>query len=392
MDFIFYVAIFTPIIIAGLVMWLLHESITPLEALAQAVIPAIIVSLVWWGGRYSDTHDYELWNGEVTRKITEQQRCPIGWQDYTDGFCTEYTTRRVKDGPPRKVCSGEGKDKRCHAVQDYKTQYNYIYPWERKYWLDSNVKETFYIPRVDAQGRYEPPRYTSAYVGEPVAAQKSYTNWIRGASNSVFHEDGKAEEKYLNILPKYPIEVYDYYRVDRVIAVGNVSVPNYVNGLLSNLLKDLGPNKQMNVILVLVDTKVASEDFPYAVRRFWQGFKKNDAVVFMGVNDGKLAWAESMSWSKQSIYDITIRDSLSEGIGQPINFPNVINKISETAKAHYERREMKEFEFLKSQIPVPTWLTVMALVLSVGGSIGLVFVFHHIDLGTAFQSNRRSFR
>ncbi len=388
MDLIFYVAVLAPVIIAAAVMVLLRESITPLEALVQAIIPALIVSLVWWAGRYGSTGDYELWNGELTRKITQQEYCQTGWRDYTDNFCTEYRTRQVRDGETCTTYTDSNGKSRRSCTPKYKTQYKYIYSWERKYWLDTNVRETYYIPRVDPQGAYEPPRYTQAFVGEPVAAAKSYTNWLRGASNSIFHEDGKAEEKYQAILPQYPMKIYDYYNVDRIVTVGNVSKPGYLNDMLRVELKELGPKKQMNVVFVLVDSKIAGQDFPYAVRRFWQGFKKNDTVVFLGLDGDTLKWGQVMSWSKKSIFDVSLRDEINSRIDRPVDYVWILNRVTTLGKQHYERREMKEFEYLKSQIPVPTWLTIMALVLSVGGSIGLTALFHHIDLGGAFNTNR----
>ena len=40
---------------------------------------------------------------------------------------------------------------------------------------------------------------------------------------------------------------------------------------------------------------------------------------------------------------------------------------------------MKEFEYLKDDIEPPTWLIVLCLVLGIGGSIGVSFVFYKHD-------------
>lgn len=380
MDLILAIAIVVPLLVAAVGVLVFKQTITPIEAIIQAIIPVLLITLIWNVGRYSDTWDTELWNGEVTKKEVQREACPWGWRDYQDDFCTEYRTREVRDGQTcTTTTDSKGKTKRT-CVPKYKTQYSYIYPWEQKFYVYTNIKETYMIARVDAQGAVTPPFYNTTYVGEPAAARKSYTNWIRAASNNIFHEDGAAEDKYRDILPVYPNAVHDYFHVDRVVRVGGVNVPDTINTLLSDKLKQLGPKKQMNAILVVADAKTIGPDFAYALRRYWMGFKKNDAVVFLGVDGNTLKWADVMSWSKKSIFDVTLRDTLFAQVGKPVDYAGVVTSLSDVGMANYERREMKEFEYLKDQIPVPTWLTIVVLVLSIGGSIGLAILFHFVDL------------
>ena len=393
MELTLLLAIAAPILIALVVKFVFHETITITESLTQVLLVTAIIFGFWGLGRYSDTGDTELWNGEVTNKEIIRRNCPWGWNDYTDSFCTEYTTRRVKDGPPRRVCSGDGKDRRCHMEQDYKTQYRYDYPWEQKFYVYTNVQETFHIARVDPQGALTPPAYTRSFVGDPVAVPKRYTNWIKGAAYSIFHEDGAAEEKYVKMLPQYPMEIYEIYKVDRVVRVGDVTVPGFVTDALRADLKELGPQQQMNVIIVVADAKVVGQDFPYAVRRYWQGFKKNDAVVFLGVDGAVLKWVDVMSWSKKSMFNVSLRNHLADFTDKPLDYMRVLSYITIDAQAHYERRSMKEFEYLKSQIPVPTWLTITIFVLGLVGSAGLTWLFHSVKfdpIGTIL--NYRRFR
>lgn len=372
--------ILVPIAIAIIAKVFFNHSITLIEAAVQIVVIILIATGLYAAGRYSGATDYELWNGEITRKEIQRESCPQYWRDSTDWFCTEYRTRTVEDGPPRQVCSGEGEKRTCSWVQDYKTQYKYIYPWEQKFYLHTNVKETFYISRVDAQGAIVPPRYQSAYVTEPVAVQKSYSNWVMAASGSIFHEDGQVEEKYKDILPKYPLTLRNIYVADRIVTVGNVKAPFWLNDKLREDLRVLGPQRQMNVVFVLADADVVGDDFPYAVRRAWKGFKKNDAVIFLGLRQNKLVWQNVMSWSKKSIFDLSMRNDIAEFQGKEVDYRVVMASLMKHGIEHYERRSMKEFEHLKSQIPTPTWLTFLTIMLSVGGSLGLTWFFHKHDV------------
>ena len=53
-------------------------------------------------------------------------------------------------------------------------------------------------------------------------------------------------------LPEYPLEIYDYYKINRTIVDG-VTIPDKssYDDMLSELLKKLGETKQVNVPIVL---------------------------------------------------------------------------------------------------------------------------------------------
>jgi hypothetical protein len=81
------------------------------------------------------------------------------------------------------------------------------------------------------------------------------------------------------------------------------------------------------------------------------GFKKNDAVIFIGVNpDKSVNWAEVLSWSKNSIFNIELRDDIRAMKGE-LDLRSVILRLYHIGMDKYERRSMKEFEFLRDQIP-----------------------------------------
>lgn len=392
-DMIYLVVIAVPIIVALISVFVFKASITWFEGLVQAILVLLVVIGLWQVFRFSDTWDTEIWNGEVTGKQMAERSCPMTWNDYTDSFCTEYITRTVADGPPRNVCTttGSGKNQHtsCHYVQDYKTQYKYLYPFERKWYVDTNLKVTYMIARVDRPGWNMPPFYEETQKGDPASKRNSYTNWIQGASASIFHDDRQVEAKYKDIIPEYPIAVYDYFRVDRVIPVGVNLNTKVLSRKLSDALKDLGPKKQMNAILVVVDANKIQQDFPLALRLAWRGFKKNDAVVVIGVDGNSLKWVDVRSWSKENIFNVNLREEIAKGIDKPVNYDVVIQTLHDVGMKDFQRRSMKEFEYLKKEIPAPTWLTILALMLSFGGSIGLAVLFHAIDFNPFGKVNFR---
>jgi hypothetical protein len=316
---------------------------------AAVALSGLVTFGVDYIGSNAAAWDTETWNGSISAKNPEKRSCQTGWSRSQDSFCTEYRTRTVEDG---QTCSTD-KDGKQSCITLYATEYKYDFSWERRYFLESKNLNTYWeIDRIDRQGKSYPPKFEEAQVGDPTSITNSYNNWVRAASDSVFHEDGKLEDKYATLLPTYPQVIYDQYKMDRILAI-NVDIPNLkeYNRLLSVALSDLGPKKQMNAIIVLVDAAKAPIDYAYAVRRHWMGFKKNDAVIFIGVNpDKSVNWAEVLSWSKNSIFNIELRDDIRAMKGE-LDLRSVILRLYHIGMDKYERRSMKEFEFLRDQIP-----------------------------------------
>lgn len=365
--FLFFLII--PVIIMTVFAVLGGRNISIIEGIVQIIAPILIVSLIWGITRYGAADDVELLNGQVVALNAQREECQSGWRSSKDPFCTEYRTREVYVG---ESCSGTGKEKVC--TKQYDTEYKYIFDWERRYFIKTSFK-THEVRRIDRQGVNYPPVFLQTKVGEYAVVQHSYQNWLRAASNVIFSEDGGIEEKYKDILPQYPIKIVNMFKVNRIVPVGNVTVPDDLNVKLGQLLTVLGPERQMNAIIVIADAKTVGEDFPYAVRRAWYGFKKNDAVIFLGLNDNNLAWASVMSWSKKSIFDIELRDKILELRDQPVDYDFVLTNLNNIAMSSYERRSMKEFEYLKKEIKIPTLTLVLSAIISFFVSIGLGVFF-----------------
>lgn len=373
MDPIFLILCVVPLAAAGIQLVLRPATFSWREAVAQGALCTVLVAGVWQLGRYAEASDTEIWNGRVSATEAIQKDCPRGWVRSRDSHCTRYSTREVKTG---ETCTT--KDGRRSCTPTYTTEYRYRFPWERRYWVVSDdIDLTLEYERVDSQGAQVPPMFAAVTVGDPAAKTMPYMNWVLGASASLFHEDGAAEEKYAALIPSYPITIYDGIKVDRVVTVGRVRVDTAAwSRDLSNSLGTLGPQRQMNAVVVLTDASAVGEDFPLAVRRAWHGFKKNDAVIFAGVDaDLTLKWARVLSWSSASAFDNGLQNELLAHRGEELTSGIVNTALMEHAD-HYQRRSMSEFEYLKDSIPVPGWLYALIAILSIGGTAGLSFVFH----------------
>jgi len=336
------------------------------EVIVQIVITLIFISGLFAAGSYSQTVDVMFVNGAVERLEPRKRDCPWGWNDYTDSHCTKYHTRRVPDG---ETCTGTGKDRTCRT--NYKTQYNYYYDWERRYYAHSDI-DTFEIKRVDDQGVNTPPRFAQIEIGDPVTMQQSFTNYIRGASASLFLDEPQGDD----VVVAYP-KVHDYYKANRVIVQG---VP-FDSGVWRDWNEDLMKvntavaKTGANVIVVITNSNPSFADM---LARAWESHNINDVVVTIGTDGSNVKWADVNSWSKNKMVEIEIRD----GILDAGTLDHVaIDAIIENAVAdHFELQSMDEFEYLAAEIIPPTPVLYLAWIFLLLATPTITYVFNKYDV------------
>lgn len=330
----------------------------------------LVLSLIILAFTNYTQRDTETLNGFVTTKEIHHFSCPMN----TSNPCENGYDCNCHPVPYE---CGDGKSSRTCYREECDTCY--VYPWEQNFFVDSSLQgeRAYKISRVDRQGALIPPRWASIRHGDPVSITHSYTNYILSAADSLFAEDGQAEEKYKAKIPAYPQNIYDYYKLDRLVTVGNVKLDRKVwNERISTLLVQVGPRKQANVIVVVAEG--VDMDFANAVRRAWKGFKKNDIVVFAGVDAaGNMTWTRTMSWSKASIVNVKMDSDLLERFQgkplEPIAFTDIVKSES---LANFQRRSMEEFKYLKDEASLSTtqivWLSIITFILTLGITIGFM--------------------
>lgn len=331
------------------------KKVTLAEFVGQIVVQAILMSFMAWGISCSNTHDTEVINGVVTGKERDVVHCRHSYQ------CNCYTT-----------CSGSGKNRSCsrHCSTCY----------EHSYDVDWDVHTTiggFSIDTIDRQGLREPPRWTSTKIGEPVARTEGYTNYVKGSPDSLFRHQGLVE-KYKGKLPEYPLNIFDYWHIDRLITV-DVAVPdaNIWNRELERINGELGPKKQANVVVVVV--KNQPSDYFEALQQHWIGSKKNDVTVVMSVDDQmNIQWTEVMAWTKDKMAEVVIRDGITK-IGK-LDRVSIIEFLRSSVILSYDRKPMKDFEYLASTITPTVGQWTFAMIFGLVLSIGLGFFMLKNDI------------
>ncbi len=263
---------FVPVILIVTVMkFAFQRTISWSEAGIQFGVAIVLVFTIWQIGLHSRMTDRQFLNGVVT----EKERVSVS--------CTHsYACHCRRDSKGNQTCDT------CY-------EHSRDYDWMVYTNAIKGSDGQFEIARVDRQGKWTPDRWAVVRVGEPVALERSFDNYIMASPDSVYHTKSNN-----TALPKYP-SAYDYSRADRVLVDG-VTVPDLPvwNQRLTEILSVLGPSKQSNVIIVF--TKSPSAQFATDLRNSWLGGKKNDTVVVVGTpNYPQIAWVDVFSWSKSDL-------------------------------------------------------------------------------------------
>lgn len=320
------------------IVWVVATRIWPhhvtwKEGLAMLLIQSILMSAVYFGSMYGKGLDTQILNGQVTDKSSERVSCSHSYSCN----CSD-------------ICSGSGSSRSCTKVCSTCYEHSYDIDWV----VRSTVGSTE-IDRIDRQGTREPARWTAVYVGQPFAKESSYYNYIKASPFSIFNR--KEMESKIEV-PDYP-EVYDYYKINRVLDFkSDFKHDGLLNALLNEQMKTLGNEKKVNLVVIF-----HSQDqfFVEAYKNKNLGGKINDVTVMIKIDkDGVFKAVDVFSWSKQDIVNVKIRDALLD-VGK-YDVEGITRAIASNIKTSYDHRSIKEFEYLDAEVELPDWAVWFLLV------------------------------
>jgi hypothetical protein len=292
--------------------------------------------------------DVQILNGHVTDKLGIKRNCPDGWNDSQDDHCTNYTTREVVDYVEEVCATNSEGEEVCDDVPHFKTQYRYDFDWERRYFVYSTLKN-FEIPRIDAQGNKEPPRYTITEPGEPVSTRSRYTNYLLLADQNVINPALlKLPEEISKELPDYPANVYDYWRLDRFITVASTQDITKLNRQLAELNSRVGPLRQANVIVIVTTRPQAIREEIY---RKWNGGKKNDIIVLFGLRDNIIDWVDGITFLNNKGNEYLIA-GFKEFNGKEFD-NDVLPKLENMIVERFNREPMENIKHIADNYDLP---------------------------------------
>jgi hypothetical protein len=334
----------------------------------QVGITFAVLSVLFLSAGAFQLSDNKLVNGVVATLDADKQSCPSGWRSSRDSHCTEYRTREVYS---HQTCSGTGTSRSC--TNHYDTEYNYTYDWEQRYFVTSSIDTGYEINREDRQGVIVPSRFSEIQLGDPVTVSVSYSNYIKGASDSLFAE----EEPVENIPIAYP-SVRDYYKSNRVILINTEADSNLFRewnqslAVVNSAVRETGGN----AIIVLTDSKFS--DTPEALARSWDAHNINDVVTVIGRTGDVIDWVDSRSWSNNSLVTVEIENEIMN-LGT-LDSSQINDIIQTSILANFDEKSMEDFAYLADDIVPPKWAFILAGIILLIITPITTFLFHKHDI------------
>ena len=213
-----------------------------------------------------------------------------------------------------------------------------------------------------------PVAWAKAYVGEPAASSRGYTNYLKADPESIIRRNGVPDALVVQV-PGHPV-VYGFYKVKRLLTSGVKLTADLASRWelgLDELNADLGARHQVNVIVLV--TGVADPVYADAVEVAWLLGRKNDLVFVLGVDDGGVVlWARIVSISDVEVLRVEAREQLR---GADFNNPVAgLDILRNLVVQHFQRTPLAKYEYLataaKPSGGVLVFLYVFVIVLTVG--------------------------
>lgn len=347
------------------------SGVTWKEFLLQVAVQLLVAGTSTAVVSCVNTRDTEVWNGRVANKYSEHVSCSHSYP------CNPYP------------CSCDSKGNNCSTCWHTCYDHSYDVDWV----VQTSNGETVDIDRIDRQGLGQPPRWTAVQPGEPTSLTHSYDNYVKAAPGTLFRHQGLIE-KYASVIPAYPQQVYDYYRLNRLVTVG-IALPDAHDWdiALSELNAAVGKQKQANVIVVVV--KDMPDDYFYALEESWVGGKKNDVVLVVSVDQGlKLQWASVLCWTTNELFKVKLRDDVM--VDGTLSKESVVQHLHADVTHYFERKPMKDFEYLQASATPTVLEWWISLAVGIVSAVGLSIALHVYDpfddgvsLGPSFTRRRR---
>lgn len=358
----FYLAIIAipSILLITFCKFFFNHKINWKEWLAQFGILAVTTSLcmgLLWAGAMTMSGDFSIWNGYVTEKVRDEVTCSHEHQ--CGETCSNVSSTDSKGKTTtRRVCSPK-------------------YCKDHAYDVDWDVRTTlgrWTIDRVDRRGLEEPQRWSEVEVGDPVAESRYAKNYLLIDPNR-FVTDPAIFAKYAGTLPDYP-KPYDYYRYYRVLDDSKRDNDG-INIWLNEQLRKDGAAKELNVILVVTKN---DPDYYYALMQYWRGARKNEVILFYGVDDeDKVQWVKAISFADGQNNQIMLKELETMTYEQTFT-DQLVQQQYKLIVEKFNRIPNAEFAFMAEAYAPPVWWVIVLVLLNLCGTAGISYVFIKEDV------------
>lgn len=318
-----------------------------LQGIALLIGTLISVTLIAAAGM-SRTSDFSIFSGYVTGKESVKVSCE---HQYKCGETCSMVSSTDSKGKvtQRNVCT-----------PIYCDEHDYDVDWDIKTTLG-----TWTVRREDRRGLVEPVRWEIAELNEPVQESRYVTNYLL-MNPDRFKTTDQIRKKFISKLFGYP-RPYDLYRYNRVLTDDGQDYDDIAIWLNEKLKVD-GSKHQLNIILVVTRNDA---DYYYALMEYWQGARKNDVILFYGVDEsGKIQWAKATAFAEGQNNQILLKELQTMTYEQSFGI-ELVQKQYQKIVSDFHRVPNKTFEYMKTGWTPPTWWVVVTMLLNLCFSIGV---------------------
>lgn len=330
---------------------------------AAACVSIALMMGLTYASLYASMIDTEILKGKVLSKSREVE------------ICTQNSSCKNYHWKERCSYYTDSKGKRQKSCESYKVfDYSYEVDWHVRSSVGSNT-----IERINAQGTLMPPRWANIRLGDPASAESNYINYLLGNKDSLFYQQQYEKEftaEYKKKLPEYP-EVYDYYRVDHVLNLTKADSTGY-NDYINLALRDMGAAKQVNIVMVMYPA--SDLNFVKALTAKWRGGKKNDVVMFIGLDDENTVSNFSSTSFGQGMQNELLHSTMKMDAMTEKMSPVLVQQLVKDVNEHFKRLPNKEFEYLKYKLEPSLWVVILCSILAAAISIGVGLYMVRNDL------------
>lgn len=306
-----------------------HREVTWKEFALQLFGTILVITISYITVLNYTKYDYEILNGKVLSKHSERVPCRHSYQ------CN---------------CVKVGDTTVCQTC------------YRHRYDIDWFLKTTIgriNIKTIDSQGKKMPPNWQNITDGQHVSRLNRYANYIKASPNSLFNNYSMAVKS----VPIYPLTLNNETQFFRIVDEDNTLSNEYkidLNDSLNSFLKEIGPIKQVNLIIVF--TTGQASDYSLTLRDGWLNGKKNDVVIVIDHNNKHINWVNVFSWSKNDMLNVVLRDNINN-LNDITNIDKLSKIINDDIVEHFDRMSIKEFEYLKNEIKPSLLQTIILIIL-----------------------------
>lgn len=329
------------LLIPSLLMVILSKNIFPrkitfkewgLQFLVLGLTTVLSVGVLK-AGMFESISDFSIFNGSVVNKAKVKVSCEHQYQ------CGQTCTT--------------GANNQTSCVPVYCDEHDFDISWRVHTTLG-----TWKIDRLDDQGLKMPPFWDNVREGDPVSERRPVQNYLL-MDETRFVTDPVIMEKYKDKILPYP-KITGYWHINRIVTEMSTDYDG-INIWLNNKLRFDGPKHELNVVLVITQYP---EDYYYALMQAWRGVRKNDVVLFYGVDDKeKIQWFKAISFADGQNNQVMLNSLQSMAYGRSLN-DDLIKEHYQVVAEEFRRTPNSTFEYMEDGWLPPTWLIITMVIIN----------------------------